>query len=127
MLPFLSGESKPTQTTLKLLAPFAKVKGHIMSNAYSMRTFLNLFIYEMAVFWVVMPFLIALMMEAASTSETLVNFYQTTRRHNPEDSHLRTRRREHLKSCIFIYGLCSDSGNTSDYKSNDRIKPISER
>jgi hypothetical protein len=32
---------------------------------------------------------IALMMEAARTSETLVNFYQTTRRYNPEDSHLR--------------------------------------
>jgi hypothetical protein len=30
----------------------------------------------------------ALMMEAASTSETLVNFYQITRRYNPEDSHL---------------------------------------
>jgi hypothetical protein len=30
----------------------------------------------------------ALMMEAARTSETLVNFYQTTRRYNPEDSHL---------------------------------------
>jgi hypothetical protein len=26
--------------------------------------------------------------EPASTSETLVNFYQTTRRYNPEDSHL---------------------------------------
>jgi hypothetical protein len=32
---------------------------------------------------------IALMMEAARSSETLVNFYQTTRRYNPEDSHLR--------------------------------------
>jgi hypothetical protein len=31
---------------------------------------------------------IALMMEAARTSETLVNFYQTARRYNPEDSHL---------------------------------------
>jgi hypothetical protein len=31
----------------------------------------------------------SLMMEAASTSETPVNFYQTTRRYNPEDSHLR--------------------------------------
>jgi hypothetical protein len=31
---------------------------------------------------------IALMMEAASTSEMSVNFYQTTRRYNPEDSHL---------------------------------------
>jgi hypothetical protein len=36
------------------------------------------------VFWVV----IALMMEAASPSDTSVNFYQTTRRYNPEDSHL---------------------------------------
>jgi hypothetical protein len=58
----------------------------------------------MAVFWVVAPCslvevyqrfrglycsnnIIAVMMEAASTSETLVNFYQTTRRYNPEDSH----------------------------------------
>jgi hypothetical protein len=38
------------------------------------------------------------MMEAASTSETKVNFYQTTRRNNPEDIHLHTRRRENLKS-----------------------------
>jgi hypothetical protein len=30
----------------------------------------------------------ALMMEAARTSEKLVNFYQPTRRYNPEDSHL---------------------------------------
>jgi hypothetical protein len=30
----------------------------------------------------------ALMMQAARSSETLVNFYQTTRRYNPEDSHL---------------------------------------
>jgi hypothetical protein len=40
----------------------------------------------------------ALMMEAANTSETPVNFYQTIRHNNPEDSHLRTRRRENLKS-----------------------------
>jgi hypothetical protein len=54
----------------------------------------------MAVFWVVAPCgsLIALMMESSSTSETSVNFYQTTRRDNPEDSHLHTRRRENLKS-----------------------------
>jgi hypothetical protein len=32
--------------------------------------------------------LIALMMEASRTSETLVNFYQTTRCYNPEDSNL---------------------------------------
>jgi hypothetical protein len=34
--------------------------------------------------------LIALMMEAARTSEMLVNFYQTTRRYNSEDNHLQT-------------------------------------
>jgi hypothetical protein len=65
---------------------------------------------KMTVFWVVAPCslvevyqrfrgpcylhhqgdcLIALMMDAAWTSETLVNFYQTTRRYNLEDSHLR--------------------------------------
>jgi hypothetical protein len=30
--------------------------------------------------------MIALMMEAASTSETSVNFYQTTLRYNPEEA-----------------------------------------
>jgi hypothetical protein len=47
-----------------------------------------------------MTVFIALMMEAARTSETLVNFYQTTRRYNPEDIHLRTHRRENVKSYI---------------------------
>jgi hypothetical protein len=37
-------------------------------------------------------------MEAARNSETLVNLYQTTQRYDPEDSHLRTHRRENLKS-----------------------------
>jgi hypothetical protein len=70
---------------------------------------------KMAVFWFVGPCSLeevnrrlrgacclhhqrALMMEAARTSETSVNFYQTTRRNNPEDSYLHTRRRENLKS-----------------------------
>jgi hypothetical protein len=62
----------------------------------------------MAIFWVVAPCIlvevyqrfraIALMMEAARSSETLLNFYQTTRRYNPEDSHLHINRRENLKS-----------------------------
>jgi hypothetical protein len=37
-------------------------------------------------------------MEAASTSEMSVNFYQTTRHCNPEDTNLQTRRRENIKS-----------------------------
>jgi hypothetical protein len=48
------------------------------------------------------------MMEAASSSETSGNFYQTTRRNNPEDSHLHIRRRENLKS--HIRNVLSSSG-----------------
>jgi phage-related holin len=45
---------------------------------------------KMAVFWVIAlcSLVEALMMDATKTYETLVNFYQTTRRYNPEDSHL---------------------------------------
>jgi hypothetical protein len=43
----------------------------------------------MAVLWVVAPC-------------GLVEVYQTTRRYNPEDSHLRTHRRENLKSYKII-------------------------
>jgi hypothetical protein len=42
--------------------------------------------------------IIALKIEAESTSKTSVNFYQTTRRNNREDSHLHNRHRENLKS-----------------------------
>jgi hypothetical protein len=35
---------------------------------------------------------IALMMDTVNTSETQANFYQTTRRNSPEDSHVLTRR-----------------------------------
>jgi protein involved in sex pheromone biosynthesis len=38
------------------------------------------------------------MMEAVSTSEKSVNFYQTTRRKIPEGSHHHIRYRENLKS-----------------------------
>jgi hypothetical protein len=44
--------------------------------------------------------IITVMMEAARTSETLVNFYQTTRCYNPEDSHHRAHRRENLNSYL---------------------------
>jgi hypothetical protein len=37
---------------------------------------------------IIRAYIIALMMEAASTFKTSVNFYQTTFRNIPEDSHL---------------------------------------
>jgi hypothetical protein len=47
--------------------------------------------------------LIALMMEAARTSETLINFYQTTRCYNPEDSNLlMTTFHRSLKYAFFV-------------------------
>jgi hypothetical protein len=46
---------------------------------------------------------IALMMEAASTSETSANFFQATRRNNLEDSHLQTY--EHLP--LILHGTAA--------------------
>jgi hypothetical protein len=52
-----------------------------------------------------------LMMELARTSETSVNFYQTTRRYKQEDRHLYTRRRENFKSClVFMLHIRKASG-----------------
>jgi hypothetical protein len=65
--------------------------------------------------------LIALMMEAVQSSETLVNSYQPTQLCNPEDSHLHTHRRETLKSHNYFFiqhYLTSRENKTS---SNDRI------
>jgi hypothetical protein len=42
-------------------------------------------------------FWIALMMKAASTSETPANFYEATWRYNPEYSHSHTLHRENIK------------------------------
>jgi hypothetical protein len=44
--------------------------------------------------------LIALLMEAARTSETSVDIRLSTRQYIPEDSELQTRRRKNLKSHI---------------------------
>jgi hypothetical protein len=52
--------------------------------------------------------LIALMSEAARTSETSVN-YHTTWRNNPEDSHLHTIALHTLTPCVFKINLMSSS------------------
>jgi isopropylmalate/homocitrate/citramalate synthase len=51
---------------------------------------------------------IDLMMEAAQDSETLVNSHQSTRRYNPEDSHLHSHRPEDIKSYLILN--CLDIG-----------------
>jgi hypothetical protein len=94
------------------MKPKECISGH---NAYSTdaRTCRNFAAYtkhehlialKMTAFWDD-SHIIAVMKKAASTSETSVNFYQTTRRNNPEDSHLHSRRRKNLKShwACFIY------------------------
>jgi hypothetical protein len=43
------------------------------------------------------------MMEAASASETSVNFYQTTLRNDLEEGHFHTRRRENLKYYCYLF------------------------
>jgi hypothetical protein len=50
----------------------------------------------MAIFWVVAP--CRPDDEGSKHLWTSANLHQTTRRNNPEDSHLHTRRRENLKS-----------------------------
>jgi hypothetical protein len=45
--------------------------------------------------------IIALMMEAARTSETSIDIQLRTRQHIPEDSELHIRRRENLKSHFY--------------------------
>jgi hypothetical protein len=68
----------------------------------------------MAFFWVVAPYSLVEIYQrfrgpcclhhhrpndgGSKVLETLTNFYQTTRRYNLEDSHLRTNRLENLKS-----------------------------
>jgi hypothetical protein len=68
-----------------------------------------------AIFWFVVPCSLVEIYQRSRgpcclrwrTSETLVNFYQTTRRYNPEDSHLRIYRRENLKS-YYVICICKN-------------------
>jgi hypothetical protein len=58
---------------------------------------------NIAVFWVVAPWAIALTMEISKTYETSVNFYRTTRRNIPEDSHMHTLTVMHLILSLGVF------------------------
>jgi hypothetical protein len=92
--------------------------------AQPVSTQLSLYTVKMAVFWVVASCILVevyqrfrgtcclhLMMEAERTSETLVNFYQTIRRYNPEDSHIHTHR---LRTSNPTCTLCFTSKSPSE-------------
>jgi hypothetical protein len=49
---------------------------------------------------------IDLMMEASRTTEILVNFYQTTRRYSPEDSHLKIKKLFTAEEAKVSYEIC---------------------
>jgi hypothetical protein len=77
----------------------------------------------MAVFWVVTSCSLVeayqrfrgpccLHRQGGESSETLVNFYQTTRCYNPEDSNLRAHRRENLKSYLIKLVVLKKKGNS---------------
>jgi hypothetical protein len=51
------------------------------------------------------------MMEAVSTSEMSVNFYDIARGNMPEDSHLHTRHLENLKFCLVNTHRPDDGGS----------------
>jgi hypothetical protein len=61
-------------------------------------------------------------MDTVQTYETLVNSYQSTRRYNPEDSHLHSRRRENLKSYPTASHLKSAVKPTPETTRNRYIK-----
>jgi hypothetical protein len=65
---------------------------------------------KMAVVWDVS--IIAMMMKAASTSETSVNIYQTTRCNIQEGSHLHTHRCENLKSHRYVRIIVTDGSES---------------
>jgi hypothetical protein len=62
---------------------------------------------------------IALMMEAVSTSETSVNFYQTKQRNIPEFRHLHTR---HCKNLKYHIPICSQQMFTWKTERNAKMR-----
>jgi hypothetical protein len=66
------------------------------------------------------------MKEAASFSETSVNFYKNAQRTNPEHSHLHTRRHENVKSHGQNYMIYTVTFKTSNNGHHIALKFYSE-
>jgi hypothetical protein len=60
-------------------------------------------------------------MEAVRTSETSVDFYETTRRNIPEACNLHTRRRENLKSHCLSFNSAFKTVKQSLSKNEDGL------
>jgi hypothetical protein len=67
------------------------------------------------------------MIEAASTSESPVNFYQITRSNIPEDSHLHTRRRENLKYRPRICSLREEVSKNEAQDTEAQVEGVTTR
>jgi hypothetical protein len=61
------------------------------------------------------------MMEAASTCETSVIFYQTTRRNNPEDSHLLYLDKLQANLFLLVYNRFTVANNLCGFKSTRQL------
>jgi hypothetical protein len=65
------------------------------------------------------------LMEAASSSEMSVNFYQTTQRNNPEDSHFNFRPLEWMKRSY--RAVIQQESNSVNYNEHFCVLQSSER
>jgi hypothetical protein len=96
------GESSPHLSTLIHSVDCRTASAGGLNSSVSIITMKMTAIWHVALWW-------ALMMKAVSTSETWVNFYQTTWRNIAEDSHLHTHCHDNLKSHLEYHGRATRS------------------
>jgi hypothetical protein len=75
----------------------------------------------MAVFWDAALCVITLMMEAVSSSEIVVNIYQTAWCNIPEDGHLHTHCRENLKYHLIFSLIAAKTRSSIVFGKSHRV------